>query len=141
MLKNFLLILIILLNISFPAFSATAPKNHKYYEKDYQNVWCKANGGVTEYILPDKARVDCVTSTHAIEFDFAKKWAESIGQALYYGYQLNKIPGIVLISEDGTKDEKYINRVKSIAKSHNIDLWVMTPSEMNLDYKTIVHSK
>lgn len=135
------IISLLILNIAIPAFAGTAPKNHKYYEKDYQNVWCKANGGVTEFILPDKARVDCVTSTHAIEFDFAKKWAESIGQALYYGYQLNKTPGIVLISEDGVKDEKYINRIKSIAASHHIDFWVMTPSEMNVSYKTIGHAK
>ena len=39
-----------------PVFSATS-KTHKYYEKDYQNVWCQANGGVSEYILPDKTRV------------------------------------------------------------------------------------
>lgn len=125
-----ILIALLILNMTFPAFAANTPKNHKYYEKDYQNIWCKANGGVTEYILPDKARVDCVTQTHAIEFDFAKKWAESIGQAIYYGYQLNKTPGIVLISEDGEKDEKYINRVRAIAGSHQIDLWIITPNEM-----------
>ena len=115
--------------ISISAFAAT-PKNHKFYEKDYQNFWCSANGGVTEVILPDKARVDCVTKTHAVEFDFAKKWAESIGQSLYYGEQLHKKAGIVLISENGTSDEKYIKRVKSVANYHNIDLWVITPEQM-----------
>ncbi len=55
-------------------------------------------------VLPDKARVDCVTDTHAIEFDFAKKWGESIGQALYYATILNKQAGIVLIMEKGVAD-------------------------------------
>ena len=60
-----------------------------------------------EVVLQDKARVDCVTNTHAIEFDFAPKWAESIGQALYYGEVLKKKPGIVLIVENPEKSEKY----------------------------------
>ena len=64
--RQFLLLILILNLISISAFAAT-PKNHKFYEKDYQNYWCRANGGVTEVILPDKARVDCVTKTHAVE--------------------------------------------------------------------------
>lgn len=32
-----------------------------------------------EYKNHDKTRVDCLTETHAVEFDFAKKWAESSG--------------------------------------------------------------
>lgn len=127
--RQFLLLILILNIISISAFAAT-PKHHKFYEKDYQNYWCGANGGVTEVILPDKARVDCVTKTHAVEFDFAKKWAESIGQSLYYGEQLHKKAGIVLISENGLSDEKYIKRVKSVANYHNIDLWIITPEQM-----------
>ena len=127
--RQFLLLILILNLFSISAFAAT-PKNHKFYEKDYQNYWCRANGGVTEVILPDKVRVDCVTKTHAVEFDFAKKWAESNGQSLYYGEQLNKKAGIVLISENGQSDEKYIKRVKSVANYHNIDLWIITPEQM-----------
>ena len=106
------------------------PKNHKYFEKDYQRVWYNANCGSMEVILPDKARVDCVTKTHAIEFDFAPKWAESIGQALYYGRVLHKTPGIVLIIENAEKDQKYVNRVKAVAEIYGITLWTMTPNEM-----------
>ncbi|WP_171018846.1 hypothetical protein ACONUD_00725 [Microbulbifer harenosus] len=51
---------------------------------DYQLPWCETAGGVAEYVLPDRTRVDCLTETHAMEFDFAPKWAEAIGQALYY---------------------------------------------------------
>lgn len=127
--RQFLLLILILNLFSISVFAAT-PKNHKFYEKDYQNYWCSANGGVTEVILLDKARVDCVTKTHAVEFDFAKKWAESIGQSLYYGEQLHKKAGIVLISENGLSDEKYIKRVKSVANYHNIDLWIITPEQM-----------
>lgn len=85
--------------------------------KTYQQHWCKINGGTQEVILFDKARVDCLTKTHAIEFDFAPKWAESIGQALYYSIVTGKTPGIVLIMENPKKDQKYLARVNSVAKS------------------------
>ena len=101
-----------------------------YYEKDYQKVWCNGHNGSMEVVLPDKARVDCVTKTHAIEFDFAKKWGESIGQALYYAAVLNKKAGIVLILENGIKDEKYLNRVNEVAKLYNISVWTMTPTQI-----------
>ena len=126
--KIFITLLILTI---YPVFVfAQTPKNHQYFEKDYQKVWCDAHCGSTEVILSDRARVDCVTATHAIEFDFAPKWAESIGQALYYGYVLNKMPGIVLIIENEEKDQRYINRVKAIARNHGITIWTMSPDEM-----------
>ena len=126
--KIFITLLILTI---YPVFVfAQTPKNHQYFEKDYQKVWCDAHCGTTEVILSDRARVDCVTATHAIEFDFAPKWAESIGQALYYGYALNKKPGIVLIIENKEKDQKYINRVKAVAEIYGITLWTMTPDAM-----------
>lgn len=126
--KNFITLLILTI---YPVFVfAQTPKNHQYFEKDYQKVWCDAHCGTREVILSDRARVDCVTATNAIEFDFAPKWAESIGQALYYGYALNKKPGIVLIIENADKDQKYINRVKSVAEIYGITFWTMTPDTM-----------
>ena len=117
--------LFLVLIIGLPVFSKTL-----FYEKDYQRSWCEAHNGSLEVVLPDKARVDCVTSTHAIEFDFAKKWGESIGQALYYAVILNKQAGIVLIMEKGQSDEKYLTRVKEVAKRYNITVWTMTPNDL-----------
>lgn len=134
-----LVTLLILIILPLCAFAQT-PKNHKYFEKDYQKVWCDAHCGSMEVILPDKARVDCVTATHAIEFDFAPKWAESIGQALYYGEVLQKQPGIVLIIENLEKDQKYINRVRTVAVKNGITLWLMYPEDMkNTDFVTKIH--
>lgn len=113
---------------AMPAMCAS--DTHKYYEKDYQNIWCSQNNGKTEVVLPDLARVDCVTNTHAIEFDFAKKWGESIGQALYYSAVLNKKAGIVLILENGEKDKRYLERVQCVAKLYNISVWTMTDADM-----------
>jgi len=120
-----LLILVTVLLINLEVYAGTI-----YYEKEYQKVWCQNHNGQTEVILPDKARVDCVTENYAIEFDFAKKWGESIGQALYYALILNKKAGIVLIMENGNNDTGYLARVNKVAKSHNITVWTMTPEDM-----------
>lgn len=112
---------------TLPAWCAPA---HKYLEKDYQEVWCRASNGKTEVILPDKARVDCVTNSHAIEFDFAKKWGESIGQALYYSAVLNKKAGVVLILENGVKDIRYLERLRKVANLYGITVWTMTDTDV-----------
>lgn len=98
-----------------------------FYEKDYQKLWCTANKGQIEVVLPDKTRVDCVTRTHAIEFDFAKKWGESIGQSLYYAAVLDKTPGIVLIMENSEKDIRYLKRLQKVARQYGISVWTVTP--------------
>lgn len=122
--KKFLFIFVFIIAI-MPTYAQS--KGHKYLEKDYQNVWCKANGGSLEVVLFDNARVDCVTPDYAIEFDFAKKWGEAIGQSLYYGAVLNKKSGVVLIMENGTTDKKYLDRLSMVAKKHNITIWTVTP--------------
>ena len=64
------------------------------YEKDYVDKYCD---GIKEYVLPDKTRVDCLTNEYAIEFDYAKKWAESVGQSLYYAEKTGKKPAVAII--------------------------------------------
>lgn len=63
----------ILLTLSFLLLALPTNAKHLYLEKDYQAYWCNANNGVMEYKLPDYTRVDCLTNSHAIEFDFAPK--------------------------------------------------------------------
>lgn len=99
---------------------------HLYKEREYQERWCDKAGGVTEYVLPDKARVDCLTEEYAIEFDFAAKWAEAIGQAMYYSITTKKKPGIVLIIED-PKEERYFGRLKVVAEKFDIKVWIVGP--------------
>ena len=42
----------------------------------------------------DGTRCDILTDTHAIEVDFADKWAEAIGQSLKYATQTGKKAGM-----------------------------------------------
>ena len=91
-------------------------------EKDYQIKHCE---GQIEYILPDKTRVDCLTDTHAIEYDYGKKWAEAIGQSLHYAMFTGKRAGIVLIVDD--TELRFINRANAVIHHYNlpIDLWMV----------------
>lgn len=104
-------------------FSLEAKHLHK--EKVYQEHFCKAYGGVTEYKLKDKTRVDCLLQDYAIEVDFASKWAESIGQSLHYALQTSKKPAVLLIMEDKKKDQKYLDRLENVSKRHNINIWII----------------
>ena len=66
-------------------------------ESYYVNQWCTPDFGRKEAVLWDMTRVDCLAKDYAIEFDFAKKWAESVGQSLYYSKMTGKAPAVVLI--------------------------------------------
>ena len=96
----------------------------EHIKKWYQERLCREQGGQVEVVLPDKTRCDCVTDTHAVEFDFGSNWAEAIGQSSYYALQTGKKPGIVLILES-IKDRKYWIRLNSTIDHFNlpIDTW------------------
>lgn len=106
--------------------SGQFPKQKEVY---YQNLFANAINGKTEVYLQDKARVDVVTDTFTIEVDFAHKWAEAIGQSLFYAQMLNKKPGILLIV-DGKLENRYIFRLLTVTRKYNITVWI-------LDYNTL----
>ena len=119
----------VILSILFLSISiSTAHAKRLHYEKWYQAIWCQDNNGQVEVVLPDRTRCDCLTDTHAIEFDFGNKWAESIGQALYYSIQTGKRAGVVLILEK-QKDYKYWIRLNTIIEHYGlpIDVWKVGP--------------
>jgi hypothetical protein len=97
-------------------------------ERWYQSDWCASHHGKTEVVLPDRTRCDCLTDTHAIEFDFGEKWAEAIGQALYYGIQTGRTPGVVLILEQ-EKDNRYWIRLNTVLEQYGLPVttWKITP--------------
>jgi hypothetical protein len=119
--NGFILGLILLIILALPAF-VTGKRKHP--EKWYQQRWCDANDGQVEVVLPDGTRCDCVTETHAIEFDFGNNWASAIGQSSFYSLQTGKKSGIVLILES-LKDRKYWIRLNSTIQHFNmpIDTW------------------
>lgn len=122
-------IIIICLLLTLVATSALA--GHAHLEKEYQAVWCEQQAGQVEVILEDTTRVDCVTATHAVEVDFAAKWAESIGQALFYALKTGKEPGVLLILERPS-DIRYQQRLDAIAEEYGITVWTITPAELTV---------
>jgi hypothetical protein len=94
----------------------------KWHEADFVDAHCM---GEIEYVLSDRTRVDCLTATHAIEYDWGKKWADSLGQALFYSAMTGKKAGIVLIVNPRTK-ERFLKRLNKAISDNNLDVDVWT---------------
>ena len=95
---------------------------HLHRESWYQNKWCN---GDKEVRMIDRTRVDCLTETHAIEYDFGhRKWYESVGQALHYGRLTGITPGVVLIIEND-RDLDALDNLLEVIKEYelNIKVW------------------
>jgi hypothetical protein len=102
--------------------SKTPTSTHtKHNEKYYQERLCKKFEGITEYRLQDDTRVDCLTKEYAIELDWAKKWAEGIGQSLYYAQKTDLKPAVALIVSSA--DKRYIKRIKTVAQKYGITVF------------------
>ena len=67
-------------------------------------------GGVSEYRTADGSRVDILTGSTAWECDWAKKWQEAIGQAIWYGVVTDRRPGVVLLTRGKPTERLYIAR-------------------------------
>lgn len=98
-------------------------------ESDYVRVTCE---GQVETVLPDRTRVDCLLDFHAIEYDWAYKWYEAVGQSLHYAMHTGRRAGIVLIIKD-EDDLKYVTRAQRAILHYNlpITLWSVTGSQLN----------
>ncbi len=110
----------------------TPQKAKKYHEADYVNYACPKMNGIIEYSLDDGSRVDCETETYSIEFDFGKKWAEAIGQALYYSSKTGKQPGIYLIIAK-ERDWNNLEKIKRVIKANgiNVKIWTISPEVLD----------
>jgi hypothetical protein len=108
--------LIILLLLALPLFG-------KQSERYYQEKFAREISGQVEVVMKDGTRCDILTATHAIEVDFAKKWAEAIGQSLNYAMQTGKRPGVALILLSPS-DNKYIERVRKISTEYSLGLTI-----------------
>ena len=119
--------------LAFETYTTIKIPSHKHNEMSYQIAWCKKHNGIIEYENPDKTRVDCLTELYAVEFDFYNKWAESIGQALYYGFMTGKRPKVVLILENQKWQMVYYNRILKLSEIYDFDVEYVTNEILNLD--------
>jgi len=116
---NFFPIILLFMVLTLPCYS-------QHYEKEFVNLIHQELGGEKEKTVYG-GRVDIVTDEYAIEVEFASKWKHSIGQALWYGLQTNKAPGIVLIKKSKTEN-KYVIQLGSALQyaglTDKIKVWV-----------------
>lgn len=104
-------------------------KEIKHNEKYYQTKLCDELGGVMEQSLLDRTRIDCLTDEYAIEVDFAKKWAESVGQSLYYAEMTEKKPAVGFIVRDTKQDKRHMKRLKVLADKYGIKIFKIKRGE------------
>ena len=83
---------------------------------------CDRETGV-EVRLATGTRVDLINEQWAIECDWATKWAEGCGQALYYGACTGRKPGLLLLLKNAA-DRRYVERAAVVAAKYGIGLWV-----------------
>ncbi|BDM64558.1 hypothetical protein NFHSH190041_20100 [Shewanella sp. NFH-SH190041] len=116
----------ILLLLTFPVAAAS--------EADWVELYCN---GEVEHALQDRTRVDCLTNTHAIEYDFARKWAEAVGQSLHYSVMTGQRAGIVLILRTPA-DERHWKRLVNVIETHGlqIDAWPLRVYKLQEQAKT-----
>jgi len=115
-----ILILLIMMLLSLTMLSQK--KKEIYFQMKFAN----AINADTEVVLEDNSRVDILSNTYAIEVDFAKKWAESIGQSLFYAEMTGKKPAILLITDSKLEsDDKCLVRLLKVAKIYHIVVWTI----------------
>jgi hypothetical protein len=107
---------LILIILSFSSFAIEK-------EAFYSNKFCSEMSGKSEHVLKDLSRVDCLTDTHAYEFDWADgmKVYEAIGQSLYYASETGKEPGIYLLIRK-KNSEKHIRKVRRVIETFNLPI-------------------
>ena len=105
------------------AYYAHAKVLSKKHERYYQTQLCERLGGRMEYRLPDRSRVDCLNETFAVEVDFARKWAEGVGQSLYYAEMTGRRPAVGLIVAGD--EERYLRRLKAVAGVYGIKIFII----------------
>ena len=100
---------------------------------DPEPVWSRwlaeQMGGVAEYQLPCRGRVDILTDTLACEVEWVKKgYGEAIGQAVYYGLMTERQPAIILLLRGKPTEAKYLERAKLTAGKLHIPVftWMTT---------------
>jgi hypothetical protein len=78
----------------------------------------------TEVVLWDRTRVDLLNDEYAIEVEWAPKWAESIGQSLFYAIMTDRKPAVIVLVKDKKAEARYIYRLQIVAAKHGIKVYI-----------------
>jgi len=89
--------------------------------------WAIANAeryeAENEVVQWEGSRIDYTTKDFVYEIDWAKKWHEGVGQALWYAILVpDKKPGLILLVKDKDKELKYCLRAQAVCAKYDIKL-------------------
>jgi hypothetical protein len=101
-----------------------AEAGRKHLEAWYADALAEQLKAKTEVRMRNGTRCDVLAPAHAIEVEFASKWAESIGQSLNYAAQTGRGGAIALILESGS-EEKYLTILRENIAWHQLPLSVI----------------
>lgn len=95
-------------------------------ELEEQNRLAPKYSAQTEVKQWDDSRIDMIfeldSIKYACEIDWAYKWKEAVGQALYYSILTGYEPAILLLIKDWSAEEKHIYRCQTVCAKHRIKL-------------------
>ena len=122
----FLILAAVVLFLIFGKTKKVEQKYQKGTERQFQVEHAEGKIEVSFNHNGMRGRIDDLTGTHAIEYDFAKKWPEAIGQALLYSSVKRKQAGIVLIMQ-GEGDQKHLDKLIYTIRTKRlgIDVWTV----------------
>jgi len=118
--KRYSLTLVVVLLVAAGARHARRADNELYWEA----IIAAQLHAEAEHRLPCGARVDLLTPTAAIEIDWPKKWAEGVGQALYYGAQTNRRAVVLYLVSDPVAEARYLDRARVAADAGGVEIWL-----------------
>lgn len=87
-----------------------------------REIAAEMTGATLEYHTPDGSRVDILTAEVAFEVDYAPKYAEGIGQSLFYGLATNRRPGLILLIKDFESERRFYLRALAVCSKYDIVL-------------------
>tara|TARA_R110002020_G_scaffold376130_3_gene587280 strand:+ start:8141 stop:8539 length:399 start_codon:yes stop_codon:yes gene_type:complete len=124
MMKHLTLIALVSITGIFPfALAGNQPEEYPSETEAVKALAAKYEGEV-EHRLWDLTRVDLLTEEYAIEADWSYKWAEGIGQSLYYAEVTGKKPAVMILVKDIKKETRYIYRLQTVAAKHDIKVFI-----------------
>ncbi len=104
----------------------------KNYEAYYIGKLAEQLDGESEVTIKG-GRIDILTDNHAIEVEWASKWKQSIGQALWYAMQKDTKPGIILLMKK-PDDYIYFTMLNSALKHVDMEFETQYIEVFNVKY-------
>jgi len=88
-------------------------------------------GAEAEVELADGTRCDLLAPGIAWEVDWADKWYQGIGQALYYGLRAARTSGLILLTDEPGRDWRLLVRAAETCGRHGIEFRIELTGKVN----------